>query len=100
MAGEEKKEEKGEISLKISQETLNKVSKLPKEKRERVEEIAREHIRTCRRMDVPMESMDRLYVEAMEMVALGLDDGDEKWDEYTAPQRYHQYTAPTHGFGL
>ena len=86
--------------MKISTDVLKRVERLEKSKRERVEAIADRHFKTCVKLGVPIESMDRVLIEAIEMINTGLDDGDEKWDEYTAPQRYHQYTAPTHGFGL
>lgn len=83
--------------VKISNDTLQLIDKLSKTKRERVDAIVRRHVRACQRNGFEPESMERVFIEAVEIVNL-----EERFPEMHAedardwePVRsYNQYVSP------
>ncbi len=83
--------------MKTSADIRKMVEALPKEKREQVEAIVRRHVAACRRMGVAPDSMDRVWIEAVEAVRLDehfTEEMDEKWPEWQSVWRYGVYEAP------
>ncbi len=73
--------------VKISSDTLKMINKLPKKKKEKVDAIVRRHVAACQRNGFDPENLDRVYIEAMEMIDL----------EVTFPEparHYDQYISP------
>ncbi|MBL8170373.1 MAG: hypothetical protein JNJ50_19600 [Acidobacteria bacterium] len=86
------------MMMKISNDTLKLVTKLPKGKREKVEAIVRRHVQACQKNGFMPENMERVYIEAVEMVNL-----EERFPEPVTPEEsrdwqparhYEQYVSP------
>lgn len=83
--------------MKISNDTLKLIDRLSKTKREKVDAIVRRHIRACQRNGFQPENMERVFIEAVEMVDL-----EERFPEPSAQDRrdweplrsYDQYISP------
>ena len=54
--------------MKLSNDTLKLVGRLPKEKRDKVDAIVRRHTSACYKNGFPPENLDRVYIEAIEIV--------------------------------
>ena len=54
--------------IRLTAETLRMINSLPTEKREKVDAIVRRHIRACRKNGFLPESLERVFIEAIEMV--------------------------------
>jgi hypothetical protein len=83
--------------MKTTADIRKMVEALPKEQREQVEAIVRRHVKACRRMGVTPDSMDRVWIEAIEAVNLNAnftEEMDEKWPEWQTVWRYGVYEAP------
>jgi len=87
--------------MKTAADIRKMVDAMPQEKREQVEAIVRRHIAACRRLGVSLDSMDRVWIEAVEAVKLDenfTETMDEKWPEWQATWRYAVYEAPRADF--
>lgn len=83
--------------MKAPKDILKAVGELPLEKREKVEAVVRRHLKACRKFGIIPESMDRVWIEAMETVefdakhpefandAQRVDEPFRKYDVYTTP---------------
>ena len=83
--------------MKTSADIRKMVEALPKDKREQVEAIVRRHVAACRRMGVAPDTMDRVWIEAVEAVRLDehfTEEMDEKWPEWQNIWRYGVYEPP------
>ena len=83
--------------MKITTDTLRVLSRVSKTQREKIESIVRRHVSACYRNGFPPENLDRVYLEAMEIVNL-----EERFPEPVAEEerdweparRYDQYVSP------
>lgn len=83
--------------MKITSDTLKLVNRLPKDKRERVDAIVRRHVQACQKNGFLPENLERVYIEAVEMV-----DIEERFPEITTEdnrtwepfRHYDQYVSP------
>jgi len=95
-------EERAEIlkegmKMKLANDTLKMINQLPKEKRERVEAVVRRHIAACHKNGFPPENLDRVYLEAIEIVELDElypEPEVEEIRDWEPARRYEQYVSP------
>jgi hypothetical protein len=86
--------------MKTPEDIKNALNAMSKEKREKVESIVRRHIDACQRMDVEIEYLDRVWIEAIEAVAIEekfpevMVEENEKWPEVAPARRYEVYEPP------
>ena len=84
---------------KLGTATLRSIEGLSEIQREKVEQVVRAHIRACRLNGFEPDDLNRLYLEAIEIVKLeeGITEepGHETppWDE----RRYGVYESPRSG---
>jgi hypothetical protein len=85
--------------MKLSAQTQKLLGGLAPETRAKVDRIIRRHLAACLRNGSPIESFDRLYTEAVEVVALE-DRFPDAPLPFTPPpswepaRRYDQYVSP------
>lgn len=84
---------------KISSDTLAMVNRLPKDKRARVDAIVRRHVAACQGMDIPPDSLERVFIEAVELVDIEIayPEADTKpadTGQYEPFRQYPQYVSP------
>ena len=83
--------------MRIQKGLIDAVKKLPRKKREQVEAIVRRHLAACRGVGVEPENMDRVWIEAMEMVEIDRSftkTMNERWPEWESLRRYDVYENP------
>ncbi len=69
-------------------------NRLTKPQRAEVDAIVKRHTEACQRQGVKIESLDRVWIEAMELVRLNDAEGArEPWDGEPA-RSYPQYVSP------
>ncbi|HEX2489549.1 MAG TPA: hypothetical protein VJZ77_08765 [Blastocatellia bacterium] len=83
--------------VKISSDTLKMINKLPKKKKEKVDAIVRRHVAACQRNGFDPENLDRVYIEAIEMIDIEVrfpePDAEESRD-WEPARHYDQYISP------
>ncbi len=83
--------------MKISDQTLKMINQLPQATRVKVDQVIRTHVAACRKTGSPIENLDRLFIEAVEIVRLE-ERCPETRLEYSAEwepfRRYEQYASP------
>lgn len=87
--------------MKTSADIKKAVDAMSVEQREKVESIVRRHVAACQRLGVTLDSMDRVWIEAIEAVRMDshfTETMDEKWPEWQATWRYGVYEAPRADF--
>lgn len=87
----------GEGFMKISDQTLKMINQLPQATRAKVDQIIRTHVAACRRTGSPIENLDRLFIEAVEIVKLEERRPETKLEyssEWEPFRRYDQYLSP------
>ena len=83
--------------MKLLNETLKLVGKLPQEKREKVNAIVRRHTAACYKNGFPPENLDRVYIEAIELVDLEARHPEpvvEEIRDWEPARHYDQYISP------
>ncbi|HEU0175625.1 MAG TPA: hypothetical protein VFV58_15295 [Blastocatellia bacterium] len=83
--------------VKISSDTLKLINKLPKRKKEKVDAIVRRHVAACQRNGFDPENLDRVYIEAVEMIDLEVRFPEPSADEsrdWEPARHYDQYISP------
>ncbi len=83
--------------VKISSDTLKLINKLPKRKKEKVDAIVRRHVAACQRNGFDPENLDRVYIEAAEMVDLEAKFPEpiaEETRDWEPLRHYDQYVSP------
>jgi hypothetical protein len=70
------------------------VDEMPYVQRIEVEKIVDRHIAACRNLGIAPESLDRVWVEAIEMVQEGEGELDSPWPDYRATWKYDVYVSP------
>lgn len=84
--------------MKISNDTLRAINQLSKKKKEKVDAIVKRHVAACQKNGFLPENLERVFIEAIEMV--DLDDRfpeskSEEFRNYEPARRYDQYISPT-----
>jgi hypothetical protein len=85
------------IMVKISSDTLKLLNKLPKKKKEKVDAIVRRHVAACQRNGFDPENLDRVYIEAIEMIDLEVkfpEPSAEESRDWEPARHYDQYISP------
>jgi hypothetical protein len=85
------------LMVKISSDTLKLINKLSKKKKERVDAIVRRHVAACQRNGFDPENLDRVYIEAIEMIDLEVKFPDpvvEEVRDWEPARHYDQYISP------
>jgi hypothetical protein len=85
------------LMVKISSDTLKLINRLPKKKREKVDAIVRRHVAACQRNGFDPENLDRVYIEAVEMIDLEVkfpDASAEESRDWEPARHYDQYISP------
>jgi hypothetical protein len=83
--------------MKLSNDTLKLVNRLTQEKREKVNKIVRRHVAACYRNGFPPENLERVYIEAVELVNMEEIFPEAQvveirdWEPY---RHYDQYVSP------
>ena len=83
--------------VKISSDTLKLINKLPKKKKEMVDAIVRRHVAACQRNGFDPENLDRVYIEAIEMIDLEAKFPEpviEEIRDWEPARHYDQYISP------
>jgi hypothetical protein len=86
-----------EKMIKISDQTMRMINQLPQETRTRVDQVIRRHIAACLKNGSPVENLDRILIEAVEVTKLEERLREEKveeapdWEPY---RKYEQYSSP------
>jgi hypothetical protein len=85
------------MMMKVSTDTLRMINKLPKIKREKVDAIVRRHVAACQRNGFLPENIERVFIEAMEMIDLEKrfpEPVREEIRDWQPARRYDQYVSP------
>ncbi|HZF39894.1 MAG TPA: hypothetical protein VE715_13790 [Blastocatellia bacterium] len=83
--------------VKISSDTLKLINKLSKKKKEKVDAIVRRHVAACQRNGFDPENLDRVYIEAVEMIDLEVNFPEQSAEEsrdWEPARHYDQYISP------
>lgn len=83
--------------MKLTNETVNMIELLSIEKREKVDRIVRRHVAACRKNGFLPENLERVYIEAVEMVDLEErfpEPEREEIRDWEPLRRYDQYVSP------
>jgi hypothetical protein len=83
--------------LTISDKTVKMMSELSSETKTRVRKMVRKHVAACAKFGSPIENLDRLLIEAVEVVRLERSHPELKLEyvkEYEPFRHYAQYTKP------
>lgn len=84
------------MQLTVSSDTLRKVNSLKDEKRAKVIEIVKRHLRACAKNGCPLENLDRVYLEAMEVAEMEtkFPEPEKKFFREWEARHYDQYISP------
>ncbi len=84
------------MQLTITNDTLRKVNSLSDDKRAKVIQIVKRHLKACARNGCPTESMDRVYLEAIDVAEMETKFPETKKDSFRAweVRHYDQYISP------
>lgn len=83
--------------MKITSDTLKLVNTLPKDKREKVDAIVHRHVQACQKNGFLPENLERVYIEAVEMVDIEerfpdpIVEDNRDWEPF---RQYDQYVSP------
>jgi hypothetical protein len=82
--------------MRTSADVLRALEALTPEQRDRVEAIVRAHVRACFRNGFPPESMDRVFIEAIEIEKLEAREPKAQAvkRDFEPARRYTQYISP------
>ena len=84
------------MQLTVSSDTLRKVNGLQGEKRAKVISIVKRHLRACAKNGCPLENLDRVYLEAMEVadIETKFPEPEKKFFRDWETRHYDQYISP------
>ena len=84
------------MQLTITNDTLRKVNSLPEERRAKVIQIVKRHLKACAKNGCPTESMDRVYLEAIDVAEMETKFPEIKKDPFREweVRHYDQYISP------
>lgn len=84
--------------MKITSDTLKSLNKLPDIKRQKVDAMVRRHVRACQQNGFDPENLERVYIEAIEMVDIedrfpeaSVSEDNRNWEPF---RQYDQYISP------
>ena len=88
--------------MKFAKDVIKLMSTLPEDQRVKVEKVVRRHVAACARNGFQPENIERVYIEAVEIVRMEdtlpqdgpITDETRGWEPY---RRYEQYVSPTVG---
>lgn len=83
--------------MKITTDTLKMLSKLSREQRNKVEDIVHHHVSACYRNGFPPDNLDRVYLEAVEIVNIEErfpEPVSEQTRDWEPARHYDQYVSP------
>ena len=83
--------------MKLANDTLKMLERLDKEKRDKVEAVVRRHVEACLKNGFPPENIDRVYLEAVEIVdleALFPEPETQEVRDWEPLRHYDQYVSP------
>ena len=82
---------------KLSDQTVKLINRLDEHTRAEVAKVVRTHLTACAKNGSPIESLDRLFIEAVEIVNLETRCPETRYEfnPYVEPiRRYEQYVSP------
>ena len=84
------------MQIGVSNDTLKKVNNLSDAKREKVISIVRRHLRACEKNGCPPESLDRVYLEAIEVAEMEMKFPEQEKPTFRnwEARHYDQYISP------
>jgi hypothetical protein len=88
------------MSNRLTKQTISLITSLPLEKKLKVDEVVRRHVLACRRNGFMPENMERVFIEAVEMVEMeerapqSSQSVDVEVRDYEPLRRYEQYVSP------
>jgi hypothetical protein len=83
-----------EPMVQITHQTLKALNELDETSRAAVDKIVRAHVRACRSNGFAPENLERVYIEAMEIVRLEGPPKEEAYEQLEPSRRYEQYRSP------
>ncbi|HEX4949227.1 MAG TPA: hypothetical protein VFZ34_21295 [Blastocatellia bacterium] len=84
------------MQFTITNDTLRKVNSLSNEKRAKVLQIVQRHLKACAKNGCPTESMDRVYLEAIDVAEMETKFPEPKKEIFRQweVRHYDQYISP------
>ena len=83
---------------KLSDQTVRLISQLPESTRDEVTKVVKTHLAACLRYGSPLESLDRLFIEAVEIVKLEARVPEIRMTftphNFEPARHYDQYISP------
>lgn len=79
--------------VKLSADTLKAFKQMDAASRERAQNIVRDHVTACMNLGMQPDNLDRVYIEAMEIVRMELPE-EAATQAYEPFRRYEQYQSP------
>ncbi|MGE0103331.1 MAG: hypothetical protein AB7H86_13970 [Blastocatellales bacterium] len=82
---------------RLSDQTIKLINQLPQDTRAKVDQIIRTHLAACLKNGSPVENLERLFIEAVEVVKLEerapetIMEFDPTWEPL---RHYDQYSSP------
>lgn len=83
--------------MKISEQVLTMIRQLPAEIRSKVDRVVHRHVSACLKSGSPIESFERLLIEAVEVVKLEERAPETRFEfsrEVEPHRSYEQYISP------
>jgi len=83
--------------MKVSDQVIKMISQLPSEMRAKVDKVVNRHVSACLKSGSPIESFDRLLIEAVEVVKLEERSPETRLEfvrEVEPHRSYEQYISP------
>jgi len=83
--------------MKLANDIIKMLEGLSKDKRNKVEAVVRRHVEACLKNGFPPENIDRVYLEAVEIVdleALFPEPQVEEVRDWEPHRHYDQYVSP------
>jgi hypothetical protein len=87
----------GGLGMKLANDTIKMLEGLSKDKRGKVEAVVRRHVEACLKNGFPPENIDRVYLEAVEIVnleAMFPEPVVEEVRDWEPHRHYDQYVSP------
>lgn len=80
--------------MRVAADILKAHNKLPGDQQKKVNAIVRRHIAACFRHGFYPDAIERVWIEAIELVKAGKDDLDETGPKADPVWSYGQYVSP------
>ena len=79
--------------IRATDATLRALARMDTTQRDQVHAIVRDHVTACLNLGAPLENLDRVYIEAMEIARMELPE-EAATQAYEPFRRYEQYQSP------